>query len=245
MHFTSSLLAAAAAVGSANAAFQGFNYGAFFLDQSAKQQADFAYEFNRAKSLPNTSGWTSARLYTMIQWNTASDVITAIPAAIETQTQLLLGLWTSGGAASFANEITALEKAISYYGSAFTDLVVGISVGSEDLYRDSTGGSEGVGVDPTTLVDYIQRVRAVIAGTNLANVPVGHVDTWTVYENATNSALIAACDFIGVDAYPYFETDLENSIENAEALFYDAWTRTLAATQGKSVWVTETYVLLL
>lgn len=52
-------------VTSANTGVKGFNYGAFFMDYTAKKQADFEYEFARAQDLANTSGWTSARLYTM------------------------------------------------------------------------------------------------------------------------------------------------------------------------------------
>lgn len=72
MRFSSAALAIAASVGfvdaagtAANTGIKGFNYGAFFLNQQAKVQADFTYEFNKAKALPGTSGWTSARLYTM------------------------------------------------------------------------------------------------------------------------------------------------------------------------------------
>lgn len=54
----------AAAVGAANSGIKGFNYGAFFLDQQAKVQNDFEYEFTKAQNLANTTGWTSARLYT-------------------------------------------------------------------------------------------------------------------------------------------------------------------------------------
>jgi glucan endo-1,3-beta-D-glucosidase len=54
----------AAAVGAANSGIQGFNYGAFFLDQQAKVQNDFEYEFTKAQNLANTTGWNSARLYT-------------------------------------------------------------------------------------------------------------------------------------------------------------------------------------
>lgn len=72
MRFSSAALALAASVGvvdavptAANSGIRGFNYGAFFLNQQAKVQADFAYEFKRAKAMPGTSGWTSARLYSM------------------------------------------------------------------------------------------------------------------------------------------------------------------------------------
>ena len=64
MRTTSSLLAL---VVSANAAFQGFNYGNRFTDERIKTQADFEAEFTTAANLEGTNGaFTSARLYTMI-----------------------------------------------------------------------------------------------------------------------------------------------------------------------------------
>lgn len=136
MHFTPTLLAASATLSTVHAASKGFNYGAFFGNNQAKQYVDFKYEFEAAKELPGTNGqFTSARLYTMIQHGTVNTEISAIQAAIDTKTELLLGLWASAGSAVIDNEIAALKAAISQHGSAFTDLVVGISVGSEDLYR--------------------------------------------------------------------------------------------------------------
>ncbi|KAI4871167.1 glycoside hydrolase family 17 protein [Hypoxylon rubiginosum] len=243
MRFATSVLglaataSTAAAVSAANSGIKGFNYGAFFLNQAAKQQADFAYEFNRAKSLPGTSGWTSARLYSMIQWGTASNVISAIPAAIETKTTLLLGLWVSGSDQAITNEIAALKAAISQYGSSFTDLVVGISVGSEDLYRDASGE---VGIGPQKLINCISQVRSAIAGTALASVPVGHVDTYDSFLNGTNRAVIDNIDWLGFDGYPYWEQSKPNSIGDAPERFYDGFNKTLALAGSKPVYVTET-----
>ncbi|KAF2734058.1 GPI-anchored cell wall beta-1,3-endoglucanase EglC [Polyplosphaeria fusca] len=244
MHFSSTLLACTAIVSTASAGFKGFNYGAFFLNQAPKKQADFEYEFNAAKQLPGTNGqFNSARLYSMIQWQTTNTIIEAIPAAVNTKTQLLLGLWASSGQTSFNNEISALKSAISKYGKSFTDLVVGISVGSEDLYRVSPTGiqnKENPGAQPSELVKYIQQTRDAIKGTGLAGKPIGHVDTWTAYVNSSNNAVTSACDFIGVDAYPYYQTTMANSIGNANATFYDAYQQTVKAAKGKPVWVTET-----
>ncbi|KAJ4348657.1 uncharacterized protein N0V89_010035 [Didymosphaeria variabile] len=245
MRFSSSLFAAAALLSSAEAAYKGFNYGAFFGNNQAKGYNDFKYEFEAAKALPNTnSQFTSARLYTMIQHGTTKDVITAIKAAIDTNTYLLLGLWTSAGQAVVDNEVAALKAAISTYGTKFTNLVVGISVGSEDLYRITptaiANGETNPGVQPAQLVKYINQVRTAIKGTGLASKPIGHVDTWTAYVNGSNSAVVSALDFLGVDAYPYWETQHANSIGNANATFYDAYKQTVAAGKGKPVWVTET-----
>jgi glucan endo-1,3-beta-D-glucosidase len=245
MRFSTSALAVAATLSSANAASKGFNYGAFFGNQQAKMYDDFKYEFEAAKELPGTNGqFTSARLYTMIQHGTTNTVISAIQAAIDTKTELLLGLWASAGQANVDNEVSALKAAIAQYGTAFSDLVVGISVGSEDLYRITPtaikNGETNPGAQPSELVNYINQVRSAIAGTPLAGKPIGHVDTWTAFDNATNSAVIDNLDFLGVDAYPFWEVEHDNSIGGANATFYDALQKTKNASKGKPVWVTET-----
>lgn len=225
------------------AQIKGFNYGSLNFDNTPRTKANFTALFYTAHDLTGTSGFSSARLYTMIDAGSVKAPISAIPAAIDTKTSLLLGLWASGGQDHFDNELAALSDAVTTYGSAFSDLVIGISVGSEDLYRDSSDGianNAGLGVEPLTILKYMSQVRANISGTLLERKPVGHVDTWTAYVNASNAELIPACDFIGVDAYPYFESSLENSVDNGTQLFHDAYNRTLAVAQGKPVWITET-----
>ncbi|KAK8104445.1 glycoside hydrolase family 17 protein [Apiospora kogelbergensis] len=214
---------------------KGFNYGAFFMNQQAKVQNDFAYEFNKAKNLPGTNGWSSARLYSMVQWNTANDVIQAIPAAIDTQTTLLLGMWISGGPQAIDNEIAALKKAIDQYGSRFTDLVVGLSVGSEDLYRQGAGE---IGTTGDYLIQCINKVREAIRGTPLEGVQIGHVDTYDSFVG--QQAVIENIDWLGFDGYPFWEKNNPNSIDNAHARFYEGLDKTKALAMGKPVYVTET-----
>jgi glucan endo-1,3-beta-D-glucosidase len=139
--------------------------------------------------------------------------------------------------------LTAIEAAIKQYGSSFTDLVIAISCGSEDLYRNSpTGIAAGstVGAEPDAIVDCITQVRSLISGTGLSGAPVGHVDTWTAWVNSTNQPVIDACDWIGMDAYPYFQNTMSNDITDGSALFDDALAVTQAAVGGKEVWITET-----
>ncbi|RLL95291.1 hypothetical protein CFD26_102962 [Aspergillus turcosus] len=240
MHFTQ-LAALALALATSEAAYQGFNYGSTKSDGSVKSQSDFQSEFLTAKNLVGTSGFTSARLYTMIQGGTTNTPISAIPAAIAEETSLLLGLWASGG--NFANEITALKNAIADYEDDLAKLVVGISVGSEDLYRNSVDGvkaNAGIGTNPDEIVSYINQVRSTIAGTKLSGAPIGHVDTWTAWVNGSNSAVIDACDWLGFDGYPYFQNTMPNSISDAKALFDESVAKTQAVAQGKEVWITET-----
>jgi glucan endo-1,3-beta-D-glucosidase len=223
--------------------YKGFNYGSTSSSGSPFTQSDFQNMFQVAANLQGTSNFTSARLYTMIQAGTTNSPIEAIPAAIAENTKLLLGLWSSAGDAQFANEMNALQATISEYGTTLEDIVIGISVGSEDLYRDSIMGIQsnaGIGVGPTIVVDYIQQVREAIAGTCLAGVPIGHVDTWTAWVNGTNAAVIGNCDWIGFDGYPYFQTTMANPIENAQSLFEQSYQATLEVAGNTSVWITET-----
>ncbi|EPS37075.1 hypothetical protein H072_9334 [Dactylellina haptotyla CBS 200.50] len=236
-----SVLAAVAAVNADE--YLGFNYGATKANGQIKVYDDFKEEFELAQKLPGAAGkFTSARLYTMIQGPSKDDPITAFQAAIDTKTSILLGIWCSAGPEIVNNEISALTKAIKQYGTKFTDLVVGLSVGSEDLYRNSVMGIEnksGIGAQPNDLVNYIKQVRAALAGTPLSKVQIGHVDTWTVWVNGTNQPVIDALDWIGFDAYPYFQSTMANSIDVAADLFWQAYETTQKAT-GKEVWITET-----
>ncbi|KAF7861372.1 hypothetical protein EAF04_007937 [Stromatinia cepivora] len=235
------LFAIAASLSTASAVNQGFNYGATNADGSYRVQSDFQAAFEAANSLVGTSGFTSARLYTMLQGATTGPT-SAIPAAIASDTTLLLGLWASGGPAGFTAEVNALKAAITQYGSAFTSRVVGISVGSEDLYRNSPTGiaaKSGYGANPADLVDYIKQVRDAIAGTGLSGASIGHVDTWTAWVNGSNSAVAEALDWVGMDAYPYFQDTEANGVSEGKSLFNAALAATQSAT-GKTVWVTET-----
>lgn len=239
---SSTILAVAASLYTPSAAvLQGFNYGATLSDGTVKDQAMFEAEFKAAQNLVGNSGFTSARLYTTVQ--SGGGPISAIPAAIATKTSLLLGMWVSGGEANVMSEIDALKSAISTYGTAFTDLVVGLSIGSEDLYRSSEDGIKakaGVGVGPDTVVSYINQVKSAIAGTSLSSVPIGHVDTWTAWANSSNSAVVDACDWIGMDAYPFFQSTQANGIDNGKSLFVSAFDTTSSLAKGKPVWITET-----
>ncbi|EAA32983.1 glycoside hydrolase [Neurospora crassa] len=245
MYQLSQLVALAATLSTAMGAYQGFNYGSSFTNGAAKQQPDFEAEFRTAQGLVGApaGGFTSARLYTMIQGGTVNAPISAIPAAIATRTSLLLGLWASAGDAAFTNELQALSSAIQQYGTALGRLVAGISVGSEDLYRISPTGienKENPGAAPLTIAHYIKQVRDIIAHTALDGVPVGHVDTWTAWVNSSNQVVVDASDFLGFDGYPYFQKTQQNDIGHSKSLFDDALSATKAASQGKPVWITET-----
>lgn len=175
--YSLSLLALAGAVAAQQT--RGFNYGALYADQTARLQPDWEADFRAAQDLPGDNDFTSARLFTMVQgYSQTAEVIQALPAALATNTSLLLGIWCSGGEAAFQQELEALRTAIDTYGEELRSSIIGLSVGSEDLYRISPTGIEnesGPGAEPQLLVDYIGRAREVLQGGPWADVPIGHV----------------------------------------------------------------------
>lgn len=99
---------------------------------------------------------------------------------------------------------------------------------------------ENPGANPDVLVNYIRQTREAIKGTCLKDAPIGHVDTWTAYVNDTNKAVAQALDWVGMDAYPYFESTKQNDIGQGKMLFEAALRNTRDAVGGKEVWITET-----
>lgn len=246
MRFTALLAVAAATIGSAiaqDSVILGFNAGATDDTGKVKTQADFEKEFKTAKGLQGAPGnFTTIRLYSNIQSGTENTPIAAFPAAIATQTKLLLGVWASG-TDNIDNELSALQAAIKQYGSKLTDLVVGISIGSEDLYRVSEPGirnKSGVGNNAETIVKFIKDTRKKLEGTALAKIKVTHVDTWTAWVNTSNKAVIDNVDFLAVNAFPFYEAERDNQISNAGSLLNSALTATEGVAGGKDVWITET-----
>lgn len=222
---------------------KGFNYGALNADGTCSTYQNFHNKFTRARGLVNAPGFTSARLYTSIQCGSTNAPIEAIKAALDTQTNLLLGVWASAGQATVDNEIIALKQAANLWPNKMRQRVVGISVGSEDLYRSSPQGvanEAGVGADAQTVVRYIRQVRSALRGTALEGVRVGHVDTWTAWVLPENAAVINSVDWLGHNSFPYFETTRPNAISQAKANFDNAVGETERVAGGKPVWVTET-----
>jgi glucan endo-1,3-beta-D-glucosidase len=223
----------------------GFNSGNTLDNKKAKEQTDFEAEFKAAQALHYSPGlFNSVRLYTCVQAETTDTPISAFPAAIATNTTLLLGIWCSG-TNDISPEVKALKSAISQYGQKFVDLVVGISVGSEDMYRVSESGisnKAGVGQGPDQMLTFIKSVRDAIAGTPLADKPVGHVDTWSAWANSSNSAVLQEVDFVGTDLYPYYEKDKGNDYSNMTEVYDYIYglVNSAASNASKPIWITET-----
>ncbi|KAJ8127547.1 hypothetical protein O1611_g6088 [Lasiodiplodia mahajangana] len=192
---------------------------------------------------PPAPGRALATLLGNGQCDTAADPIEAYQAAIDTDTKILVGLWASAGRYVFENELRALTTAVFTLGAAFTDRVIGISVGSEDLYRSSALGiasNAGDGAAVAEILEYIGMLRDWTRGTLLEGKPITHVDTWSAWIQPESSGVIAAIDFLGHNSFPYFEGAVPNAIETASDHFWWAVGVTESVAQGKPVWVTET-----
>ncbi|CAN9339507.1 unnamed protein product [Alternaria alternata] len=241
----SSALSIAASLGcvAAQNPIVGFNSGASDDQGNPKTQEDFEREFRTAQNLEGAPDEINTiRLYSNVQWETQDTPITALSAAVATNTSLLLGIWASG-TDSIDNELNALEAALEEHGSDLADLVVGISVGSEDLYRASKSGERndaGIGNGPDTIVRFIREARARLNNTALADKPYTHVDAWDAWVNSSNAAVVDEVDFVSVNIFPFYVDPVDNSIENAAAIFNGALTATERAVGDKDVWITET-----
>ena len=210
----------------------GFNYAAPLIKGST-----FASQFSSASSLSGTNGaFKSARLYTMID-PVSGGPISAIADAITTNTTLLLGLFASQGDTNFTKETGALDAAITTYGTKFTDLIYGISVGSEDLYRTTENSTDIAGDSVANIQKYIGLTRQVLAKHSLSK-PVGHVDTWQIWlDPKYGQQLLPNVDFVGIDDYPYYEDVALNQSSSNVTGNYEKVT---AGVKGKPVWITET-----
>jgi exo-beta-1,3-glucanase (GH17 family) len=223
MRVSTTLAAFAATIPLTNAYWKGFNVAANNPDGSCKTQGDWETAFNKLKSLPQDI--TSVRLYASSDCNTLQN---AVPAALVTGTQILVGVWAEDEA-HYTAEKNALKAAINAHGS---DWIIAISVGSEDLYRGDT--------DASTLAQQIYDVRGMVRAMGVEQ-EVGHVDTWTAWVDDSNKEVITAADFIGMDGYPYFQN---SAIGDAASTFWQSVDATRnqvnAVSPGKWVWVTET-----
>jgi len=188
--------------------YTGFNYGAFWHPSQAKFKKDFVQEFSLAKTLPSTPvTFDSARFFTCIQWLTKDEPIEAFDAAIETNTSLLLGFWAQNET-MLDVELVALEKAFKNHGVKLADLVVGLSIGNEDIYRfEHPETSQGLqGASENQIQSLVQLAREKIGSSSFAafmiDKPIGHTDI--------QDYVPSGMDFIGMNTYPYSELAVSN-----------------------------------
>jgi glucan endo-1,3-beta-D-glucosidase len=213
----------AATAGATGKIHSGFCYGAFKKDESPYVLEDFRKLFLRAKSIKARADVTfdSARLFTSVQFrqaNITNEPIHAFQAAVATNTSLFLGIWLGPKGNSIDFELAALDQAFEKWNTKLADLVVGISVGSEDIHRSDQPRVDGWATESRASEEevhtYIAKVRAHISNSKYANllrnIPIGHVD-------AAAKAVVKDVDFVGMNAYPFWQND---TVENGKESFF-------------------------
>ena len=206
-------------------------------------------------------GFASARLYTALDPNSTKPVPhPAFKAAGDTGMSVLIGLAASLGSDSFQDELTALtavlEDGEGTYGKLVSrNLIVGISVGNEDFYRQSIQGTalaakQGGGSKPAVIMRRINQVRQKLAQQKpslVSKIPVGHADTrqmWT-HDDYGKQLLTAhpeqgnfsPVDFIGMQEFTYWEG---YDIHNWTAYRTESIPAVQAVAGNIPIWTTET-----
>lgn len=211
-----------AAFASASAYYSGFNIGANLPSGACRSESDWEFAFDKIASFPGQ--FKNVRLYASSDCNTLEN---AVPAAINTNTKLLVGVWTEDDT-HFEAEKQALLQAVQVHGK---DWILAVSVGSEDLYRKETS--------PSKLASQIYDVRGMLVSIGAGDKSVGHVDTWTAWVDGANIVVIQAVDWLGNDLYPYWQgIGVDNGAANNA--YWQAVNSVRAVSQGKEVWTTET-----
>ncbi|KAF2448392.1 glycoside hydrolase family 17 protein [Karstenula rhodostoma CBS 690.94] len=245
-----------AASSTVNTVHTGFNYGAFWgTPAKPKHKDDYVYAFKTAYNLNTSVAFDSARLFTCRQPGTTDKYIEAFDAAVETHTYLLLGFYVSetkhsaqqlgqsyeSNADMLKYELRALEKALGHHGRALADLVIGLSVGNEDM-EQFYSNAVTTGVPEDIITSNIATVRNAFLGSAfgesfpnikkyMTKTPIGHTDT------APYAAKIRdRIDFVGMNAYPYWSRDPP---ANAKASYFGSLDGVKNAIPGKKIWLAE------
>ena len=218
--------------------YTGFNYGAFWgTEATAKKETDFLDGFNIAKNLSTDIHFDSVRLFSCLATGTVNEPTGAFDAAVESKTNLLLGFWITPERRGdsnddlIKNEMAALDKGFQKHGQVLADLVIGLSVGNEDIYRWENTVESGIAADG--VVQMINKVKEAVAFSSFAQYmkdkPIGHIDT-------AQHAVVDGADFIGINTYPYWTNE---SIENAAASFTGTLESVKQQAGNRPVWITE------
>lgn len=212
--------------------FQGINIGAQRTNGQCKSAADWLQQLQKISSWKDPSG---NRVFNHIKIFSTADcnqLDLVIPAAQATNMKIWAGVWAVDQA-KFNREKGALEAAILKYGTGW---LLGINVGSESLYREE--------IDPNLLAQHIYDVKGMVQIAYKAPaVPVGTADTWTMWVDGRNRAVIEASDVIVMNAFPYWQgVPIQDGLATLQKALADtrAVVNTVAGGSAKTIVIGET-----
>ena len=150
-----------------------------------------------------------------------------LSVAKQVELQVWLGLWVSEDSNVFGYEKETLERFLNE-GIVQEDLVLGITVGSESIYRKEVTASE--------IILYKDQVKALVTSANV-NIPISIVDIAPIY--IQYPSLTKAVDVVMTNSFPFWENiPIENSVQD----LFDDLTDILnqPQAQGKDIIIGET-----
>lgn len=220
----------------------GFNLGFIKVDYLVKFKVDFFQEFKIVQNFESVLGiFNVVCLYINIQVYFKDDFILVFEVVVEIKIKIFFGVWILG-IDSIVNEFNVLKKVIDKYGKFFIDLVIGMFIGSEDLYCIFEIGIKnevGVGVGFDVLFKFISDYKKLVVGIVFVKVFIGYVDIWDVYINVINKVVVDVFDWVGVDEYFYYESGKGNYIKNLGKFFDCVYDVVVVVVGGKFIWIIE------
>jgi glucan 1,3-beta-glucosidase len=123
-----------------------------------------------------------------------------LAAAKELGLQMWFGLWVSDDEDVFEQELTCLTQIVK----EFDDVVLGVSVGSEAVYRGEITAAQSVA--------YLQATKQVMSDAGRDDLAVAICDVDDTYE--TYPRLMQATDLVLANAFPFWEAvDIDDAVE--------------------------------
>ncbi|KAK6335175.1 hypothetical protein TWF718_010612 [Orbilia javanica] len=205
--------------------FAGFNVGAYTSTGACKSLQDWRNELKQVKAYKSSHfQFTVVKIFTTSQ---CSALKNALQAAKEVGgIKVWAGLWATP-ISTFNSDKNELGRQIL---GSNGNLILGVSVGSEELFRGSLSSSQ--------LAGYIWDVKGMIQNSyGKTKVPVGTSEGIAPLLDSANQQVLDACDAVMLTSYPYYGG---SRIDLALKAFQQGWWALGAKMAGKSLIVGET-----
>ncbi|KAJ2177992.1 hypothetical protein EV181_006357, partial [Coemansia sp. RSA 532] len=134
------------------------------------------------------------------------------------------GLWISDGESRMQSDLDEFIAAAKQYDSS---LIKGLSVGNEDLSK---------GMSESTLIGYINKVRARLQSEGLGHIPVYATEQDALF----SQSLAAACDLVQINVHTIFDSAFTSIDASVQSVINRVNTVKANAAKGKLVRVGET-----
>ncbi|KAF3283584.1 hypothetical protein EYR41_005347 [Orbilia oligospora] len=205
--------------------FAGFNVGAYTNTGACKTLQDWRNELKQVKACRSSHfSFTVVKIFTTSQ---CSALKNALQAAKEVGgIKVWAGLWATPRT-TFDSDKNELGRQIL---GSNGNLILGVSVGSEELFRGSLSSGQ--------LAGYIWDVKGMIQNSyGKTNVPIGTSEGIAPLLNPANQQVLDASDAVLLTSYPYYGG---SRVDLALKAFQQGWWALGAKMAGKTLIVGET-----